>query len=383
MITGRRVRLSVALTGLVLFGCSADHRPPGDEDDWSEDDGHTKASKEKRAGTSTTNAVYSAQWSNPSIPGAAVLEGDMVFPGKAGQGIAASTTSGVVRWPNGVIPYVIDPALPKPERVTEAAEHWQKMTGIRFIPRTNEADYVNFFNGEGCYSALGKVGGKQDISILWSDKGVCPVGAVIHEIGHTVGLAHEQSRFDRDDYVTIHFENIDADKVSQFDKTNFQAIGEYDITSIMQYDSTAFSNNGKPSMTDKSDNVIPRTEVLSAKDVAGVLELYAKELKGDNTDTGAPKSVALTWPMKSNTATYSLDVQRADDSWIAPCVNSATIKRGLSMMFDGRCPSGTSKSVNMQTIKAFRICWAENEDWVHATCTAVPYLNQTSLAIGQ
>jgi hypothetical protein len=382
MITGRLVR-TVAVAAVALMGCSADHRAPLDDEDWSEGDGQSKASKKKRGSTSATDAVSSAMWGSPNIPGATVLEGDMVFPGKAGQGIAASTTSGVVRWPNGVIPYVIDPALPKPERVAQAAEHWQKMTGIRFIPRTSENDYVNFFNGGGCYSALGKVGGKQDISIMWTDKGICPLGAVIHEMGHTVGLAHEQSRFDRDDYVTIHFENIAPDKASQFDKTNFQAIGEYDITSIMQYDSTAFSNNGQPSMTDKSGNTIPRGEVLSAKDVAGVLELYAKELKGDNSDTGAPKSVALTWPMKSFTATCSLDVQRADDSWIAPCVNSDMIKRGLSVMFDGKCPSGTAKYVNMLTIKAFRICWAENEDWIHATCTAVPYSNQSSLAIGQ
>jgi len=39
-------------------------------------------------------------------------------------------------------------------------------------------------------------------------------GIVVHEMLHAVGLWHEQSRADRDDYVTVYFSNIQSGKHS-------------------------------------------------------------------------------------------------------------------------------------------------------------------------
>lgn len=53
---------------------------------------------------------------------------------------------------------------------------------------------------------MGRVGrGKQMISIDGSCK---HKGSVIHELMHTLGFYHEQSRADRDHYVEIHYDNI-------------------------------------------------------------------------------------------------------------------------------------------------------------------------------
>ena len=180
------------------------------------------------------------------------------------------------RWPDGTIPYLIDAGLPRPERVHEAIAHWQQHTQIKLRPRgANDDDYVVFVPGGGCASAVGRQGGRQEIIL----SPACEVGNVIHEIGHTVGLWHEQSRSDRDEHIEIVWQNIHPLYRHNFEQHIEDGIDivEYDYGSIMHYPETAFAiDTSKPTIKPRKAGVrIGQREVLSERDIRTVADMYA------------------------------------------------------------------------------------------------------------
>ena len=52
-------------------------------------------------------------------------------------------------WPDGVIPYIIDPALSHPD-VLDVIQHWNENTVIRLVERTDQSNWVRFVPGRGC-----------------------------------------------------------------------------------------------------------------------------------------------------------------------------------------------------------------------------------------
>uniref|UniRef100_A0A915ANV2 Metalloendopeptidase n=1 Tax=Parascaris univalens TaxID=6257 RepID=A0A915ANV2_PARUN len=102
-------------------------------------------------------------------------------------------------------------------KIADVFEEYTKFTCIKFTPKTDEDyDYIHIFPDDGCYSMVGRVGGRQEVSLA---SGCLEKGIIIHELMHTVGFFHEQSRADRDDYVTILWENIQDGLSGQLTQT--------------------------------------------------------------------------------------------------------------------------------------------------------------------
>ncbi|OUC40641.1 CUB domain protein [Trichinella nativa] len=126
---------------------------------------------------------------------------------------SSSTRSGIIknqnnRWPT-VIPYKFESnATVEDEKNSPVNESqvelglkwWEEHTCLTFVRNDNpseDTDYLSFIDDVGCWSYIGKQGGRQEISL----PGYCsPLYVVTHEVAHALGLHHTQNRPDRDRY---------------------------------------------------------------------------------------------------------------------------------------------------------------------------------------
>ncbi len=210
------------------------------------------------------------------VDGMALFEGDIVL-GSADEARNLDSDKGLgipgeeFRWPEGIVPYETEGAVLA--RVKAAIAHWETHTPFRFVERSNNhKDYVSFKALGGCWSKIGRRGGIQVISLGQG----CSVGSAIHEIGHTLGLWHEQGRSDRDEFITLIMENIDPEYLHNFDKhiLDGEDLGAYDFGSIMHYPPKAFSINGQDTIRTKNGQSIGQRIGLSKGDIESIKLMY-------------------------------------------------------------------------------------------------------------
>jgi hypothetical protein len=150
------------------------------------------------------------------------------------------------------IPYSMDSTISGSSKAQKALKasfaDYHKFTCLRFVPRRNERAYIHFRTGGGCSSPVGMTGGQNRITLA---SGCWSRSTIIHEIGHSIGLHHEQSRPDRDGFIKVHWENIPDRIEYNFKKQSYDRVDSrgtpYDYRSVMHYDKTAFGS-GKITM---------------------------------------------------------------------------------------------------------------------------------------
>jgi hypothetical protein len=174
------------------------------------------------------------------------------------------------RWPNGIVYYYIDPSISFPSAVTAAMEHieywssyvWDGGSSSVYVgaPRIDFRPWVSGVSeyiwikptGTGCNSYVGRVY-PGDYQVVSLDYDCQTKGIAIHELGHALGLQHEQNRCDRDSYIWVYDANILPDWRPQFalQCSGYSLVAEYDESSVMHYKYNAASANGNWTMESK------------------------------------------------------------------------------------------------------------------------------------
>lgn len=162
------------------------------------------------------------------------------------------------QWDGGVIPFCIDPEFTPDERqqILLGVNLWNQRsndTGVRWDNRQlpgkrcpskwQSGVYFQRRSNTECTSDIGrKLVRRNDINLgrHCTDR----LAVIVHEMGHSMGLRHEQGRRDRDDFVDVWSDHLashrDTAEIFGPGQSRFAPIGTYDVDSVMQYESNAF-----------------------------------------------------------------------------------------------------------------------------------------------
>ncbi|GLH15191.1 Seminal metalloprotease 1 [Gryllus bimaculatus] len=209
-----------------------------------------------------------------------LFEGDIMMPDNTD--FRNVVLDGNKYWPEATVPYYIekeDFTSDELETIKEAIDEYHENTCIKFRPyKKGDSDYIVVRgNSSGCWSYVGRYGGGQVVNL--QTPGCVHRGIVAHELLHALGFYHQQSAYNRDDYIKIHYENIKTGREHNFKKYNATTVTDFDIgydyESIMHYSAYAFSKNGEPTIEplDKMAKIGQR-KGLSKKDIKKLETLY-------------------------------------------------------------------------------------------------------------
>lgn len=166
--------------------------------------------------------------------------------------------------------------------VDSAINKISSRTSIQFVEREGQTEFLDLKVSTRNRSPYGRTQGSSNaVEILNYNN----TGNIIHQIMHSLGINHEQSRPDRDLYISINTSGLATEDINNFNiDPTMAAYGAFDYGSIMMYQPSDLSRPisdayGRPTFTSvitRLDNnpFVPQRTELSAVDYAGINQLY-------------------------------------------------------------------------------------------------------------
>jgi len=227
------------------------------------------------------------------INGRDIHEGDIILdnvqPVTAGMGGVKPDSIGIAysqyMWPKVgsvyEIPYVIDPSSGDVANIDAAISAYNSaLTGvIQLVAHGSETNYIdiNMVVGDESGECEATEGDANIGEQVVTGSETCTVATILHEFGHVTGVWHEQSRPDRNNYVTVKYGNVIKGSWGNFEQVydNAQELTPFDFASVMEYPAFSFTRNGGP-VIESIPPGMPLSNLVgySAADIEGIERLY-------------------------------------------------------------------------------------------------------------
>jgi Astacin (Peptidase family M12A)/Divergent InlB B-repeat domain len=276
--------------------------------------------------------------------GKAIFQGDIILESAGIDSVSVAYNQYL--WPKVgnqyQIPYIITSGSGNLTNLNNAISRFNStFSNIQFVARTTQTDYVNFYfnpsdNSAQCEATVGRAGGQQQIGGSGGSSNPCIVATILHEMGHTIGLWHEQSRADRNTYISVNYGNLIKGSISNFNQIfdNAQTPTLFDYASIMEYPAFSFSRNGGPAIESIPAGIpLSNPTGYTAADIDGIERLYSNAPTAITVTSNPPglevivDSVTVTTPQVFNWAlnsTHTLNIPAGVQSQSGNIANSTT-----------------------------------------------------------
>ncbi|MFO0834989.1 MAG: M12 family metallopeptidase [Phycisphaerales bacterium] len=224
-------------------------------------------------------------------------------------------------WESGIVYYEFDGNTTAGMRsdMRAAMDRLEEAAFLRFLPRASQADYLHILDDTGNFvEHIGNAGGRQDVHIYnWNI-----TYKMAHELMHAIGVRHEQARSDRDQFVSINYENIQAGWESQYNVQTGTPVGRFDFDSVMCYGPCSASICCPPGFScgcsgeecwtivahseyEAFQSLLGQRDHLSSGDISGLLSRYGPSAtQWYRFDDGVPGTTAT---LVTDSGTAGLD----------------------------------------------------------------------------